>query len=77
MKNEVVNKNTAVRNNAVTGLACALVAGAGAASAALDVTGITTGLADAGTGIGTVALAMLAVAGAGIAIKWFLGFLFS
>jgi hypothetical protein len=48
-----------------------------AQSDALDVTSITGALASAGTGIGTVALAMLAVAGAGIAVKWFLGWLFS
>ena len=71
------NTATNTRSNLATGLACALVAGAGFANAALDVTGVTTGLADAGTGVGVVALAMLAVAGAGIAVKWFLGFLFS
>jgi hypothetical protein len=43
----------------------------------LDVSGVTTQLTSAGTAIGTVALGMIGVAGAGIAVKWFLGWLFS
>lgn len=54
----------------------ALATGAGLASAAVDVTAITAALGEAGTAIGLVAAAMLLVAGAGIAIKWVLGFIF-
>jgi hypothetical protein len=43
----------------------------------LDVTGVTSQLTSAGTAIGAVALGMIGVAGAGIAVKWFLGWLFS
>lgn len=53
----------------------ALATGAGLASAAVDVTGITDALGEASTAIGLVAAAMLLVAGAGIAIKWVLGFI--
>lgn len=48
-----------------------------AQSGGLDVTGITGALTNAGTAIGTIALAMLGVAGAGMAVKWVLGFVFS
>lgn len=72
-------KEPIVSNAAIAG--ASVIAGAlaigNSAMAALDVSGVTTGLADAGIGVGVVALAMLAVAGAGIAVKWFLGFLFS
>jgi hypothetical protein len=71
-------KGTSLASYVSTGVGSALIAGAGMAGAAgLDVTGITTALSDAGTAIGTVAAAMLLVAGAGMAVKWLLGFVFS
>lgn len=45
--------------------------------AQVDTTGIEGGLTDAGTAIGVIGGVMLTVAGAGIAFRWILGFLFS
>lgn len=62
--------------------AVALMAGVAVVSspkamAVIDVTAVTGGLSDATTAIVIVAAGMLLVAGAGIGIKWLLGFLFS
>lgn len=56
--------------------ALALVGAAGAASAQVDVTGITSALSDGQTAVAAIGAAMVLFAGAGIAYKWVLGFLF-
>lgn len=47
----------------------------GPAAAQVDVTAVTTAMADAETGVGAIAATMLGVVAAGIAIKWVLGFI--
>lgn len=72
--NEIFHSNVA---KASIGAGALVASAVPAFAQALDVSSVTGALGSAGTAVGTVALAMLAVAGAGIAIKWFLGFLFS
>lgn len=50
---------------------------AGPASAALDVSAVTTGLADATTAVGTVGAAKIGLAALCIAYVWVKGFIFS
>lgn len=52
-----------------------LLAAAGSAQAQLDVTSVTDAFGDATTAVGAIAAVMLGVVGAGIAIRWTLGFL--
>ena len=60
----------------VLGLVAAVAAGPLAAQSGPDISGITGGLTDAGAAIASVGAGMVTVAGAGIAFKWLLGFVF-
>lgn len=57
------------------GLMLSLLLVASAASAQVDVGPATTAMADAETGVTAVSATMLGVVGAGMAVKWILGFL--